>query len=146
MIRALFSAASGMVAQQLNIDNVANNLANANTTGLYAFILGMPSFLIPIAFVRDPGILFVGDWPTVVMAGIAIAAGSSAWTIMISGYLTTPLNLVERLMFGAVAVVLILVPFGDVGRYVSLVAFVALLVWGWRARLLRSGKPATAGE
>ncbi len=33
MIRALFSAASGMVAQQLNIDNVANNLANASTTG-----------------------------------------------------------------------------------------------------------------
>ena len=33
MIRALFSAASGMVAQQLNIDNIANNLANANTTG-----------------------------------------------------------------------------------------------------------------
>lgn len=33
MIRALFSAASGMVAQQLNIDNVAHNLANANTTG-----------------------------------------------------------------------------------------------------------------
>ncbi|MBI1358342.1 MAG: flagellar basal-body rod protein FlgG [Acidobacteria bacterium] len=33
MIRALFSAASGMVAQQLNIDNVANNLANSNTTG-----------------------------------------------------------------------------------------------------------------
>lgn len=33
MIRALYSAASGMVAQQLNIDNVANNLANANTTG-----------------------------------------------------------------------------------------------------------------
>ena len=33
MIRALFSAASGMAAQQLNIDNVANNLANANTTG-----------------------------------------------------------------------------------------------------------------
>ena len=33
MIRALYSAASGMNAQQLNIDNIANNLANANTTG-----------------------------------------------------------------------------------------------------------------
>lgn len=33
MIRALYSAASGMDAQQLNIDNIANNLANANTTG-----------------------------------------------------------------------------------------------------------------
>src|SRR5271157_3485917 len=33
MIRALFSAASGMNAQQMNVDNIANNLANANTVG-----------------------------------------------------------------------------------------------------------------
>jgi flagellar basal-body rod protein FlgG len=33
MIRALYTAASGMAAQQSNIDNVANNLANVNTTG-----------------------------------------------------------------------------------------------------------------
>src|SRR5271170_5963652 len=33
MIRALYSAASGMSAQQMNIDNIANNLANSNTNG-----------------------------------------------------------------------------------------------------------------
>ena len=33
MIRALYTAASGMSAQQQNIDNVAHNLANVNTTG-----------------------------------------------------------------------------------------------------------------
>ncbi|MFH1862553.1 MAG: flagellar basal-body rod protein FlgG [bacterium] len=33
MIRALRTAASGMYAQQLNLDNTANNLANVNTTG-----------------------------------------------------------------------------------------------------------------
>jgi len=33
VIRALFSAASGMTAQQLNVDNIAHNLANANTVG-----------------------------------------------------------------------------------------------------------------
>ena len=33
MIRALWTAASGMQAQQLNIDVVANNLANVNTAG-----------------------------------------------------------------------------------------------------------------
>src|SRR5262245_52443350 len=33
MIRALFSAGSGMNAQQMNIDNIAHNLANANTAG-----------------------------------------------------------------------------------------------------------------
>jgi len=33
MYRALFTAASGMQAQQLNLENVANNLANAGTSG-----------------------------------------------------------------------------------------------------------------
>jgi len=33
MIRALFTAATGMTAQQLNMDTIANNLANVNTSG-----------------------------------------------------------------------------------------------------------------
>ncbi len=33
MIKAMNTAATGMVAQQMNIDNIANNLANVNTTG-----------------------------------------------------------------------------------------------------------------
>ena len=33
MMRSLYSAASGMSAQQTNVDNIANNLANANSTG-----------------------------------------------------------------------------------------------------------------
>ncbi len=33
MIRSLFTAATGMQAQQINIDVISNNLANVNTTG-----------------------------------------------------------------------------------------------------------------
>ncbi|HOD65422.1 MAG TPA: flagellar basal-body rod protein FlgG [candidate division Zixibacteria bacterium] len=33
MIKAMRTAATGMVAQQMNVDNIANNLANVNTTG-----------------------------------------------------------------------------------------------------------------
>ena len=33
MMRALYSAATGMIAQQYNIDTISNNLANVNTTG-----------------------------------------------------------------------------------------------------------------
>ncbi len=33
MIRALFTSATGMIGQQMNIDTIANNLANVNTTG-----------------------------------------------------------------------------------------------------------------
>src|SRR6202050_732834 len=36
MIRALFSAASGMNGQQTNVENIANNIANANTAGFKA--------------------------------------------------------------------------------------------------------------
>jgi flagellar basal-body rod protein FlgG len=33
MFHALYTAASGMTAQQLNLDNIANNLANSSTSG-----------------------------------------------------------------------------------------------------------------
>lgn len=33
MMRSLWTAASGMIAQQFNIDSIANNLANVNTVG-----------------------------------------------------------------------------------------------------------------
>jgi flagellar basal-body rod protein FlgG len=33
MFRSLYTAASGMMAQQLNLDNIANNLSNSSTAG-----------------------------------------------------------------------------------------------------------------
>ena len=33
MLRSLSTSALGMAAQQLNVDNISNNLANVNTTG-----------------------------------------------------------------------------------------------------------------
>ena len=33
MVRSLWTAATGMQAQQMNIDNMSNNLANVNTHG-----------------------------------------------------------------------------------------------------------------
>jgi flagellar basal-body rod protein FlgG len=36
MFHALYTAASGMTAQQMNLDNIANNLANSSTAGFQA--------------------------------------------------------------------------------------------------------------
>ena len=33
MVRSLWTAATGMIAQQNNVDTIANNLANVNTVG-----------------------------------------------------------------------------------------------------------------
>jgi hypothetical protein len=61
--------------------------------------------------------------------------------MMVSGYSGGPLNLVERGLFGAVAIVLILTPFGTIGRVVSIGVFALLLTWTLRTQLFGIAKP-----
>lgn len=74
MIRALLSAASGMNAQQMNIDNIANNLANANTNG---FKMRTTQFqdLLYQSFVQ-PGA--AAGSQTIVPSGLQIGMGTRA--------------------------------------------------------------------
>lgn len=53
MLRGLYTAASGMAAQQANIDNIANNLANIQTTGYKKSRLDFQDLLY--AHTQDPG-------------------------------------------------------------------------------------------
>lgn len=53
MFKALFTSATGMKAQQLSVDNTANNLANVNTTGFKRSQLGFQDLLYVTA--RAPG-------------------------------------------------------------------------------------------
>ncbi len=45
MVRSLWSAATGMNAQQVNVDTIANNLANVNTVGYKAQVAEFKSLL-----------------------------------------------------------------------------------------------------
>jgi len=45
MVRSLWSAASGMIAQQNNVDTIANNLANVNTVGYKTEVAEFKSLL-----------------------------------------------------------------------------------------------------
>jgi flagellar basal-body rod protein FlgG len=53
MIRALMTAASGMKVQQMQVDTIANNIANVNTTGFKKNELSFREMLYET--VRDPG-------------------------------------------------------------------------------------------
>ncbi len=55
MIRALRTAASGMSAQQMNVDNIANNLANVNTTGFKKAKVEFQDIMYQT--LRKPGVL-----------------------------------------------------------------------------------------
>ena len=45
MVRSLWTGATGMIAQQLNVDNISNNLANVNTTGYKSEAMEFKSLL-----------------------------------------------------------------------------------------------------
>lgn len=53
MVRSLYSAASGMMAQQTNVDVIANNLANVNTIGYKSQSANSSHFYIRIYRLRQ---------------------------------------------------------------------------------------------
>jgi len=71
MIRAMFSAATGMIAQQMTIDVIANNLANVNTTGFKKSRINFQDLLYET--IRPPGGLTAAG--NVVPEGIQIGHG-----------------------------------------------------------------------
>lgn len=74
MIRALYSAASGMTAQQTNVDNIANNLANANTNGFKSRRAQFQDLLYQT--MSQPGA--AAGQQTVVPVGLQLGLGTKA--------------------------------------------------------------------
>lgn len=72
MIQALWSASSGMHAQQLSLDNVANNMANVNTTGFKKSRVEFQDLLY--SQIREPGM--VTRTGQTVANGIQVGNGS----------------------------------------------------------------------
>ena len=70
MIRALYTAASGMEAQQLNLDTIANNLANSSTTGFQARQLDFQDMIYQNMV--TPG---AAQSPQTVAAGLQVGLG-----------------------------------------------------------------------
>jgi flagellar basal-body rod protein FlgG len=72
MIRSLWTAASGMQAQTLNIDVISNNLANVNTTGFKRSRADFQDLLYET--MRPPGVASSAD--TQVPTGIQVGHGT----------------------------------------------------------------------
>ncbi len=84
MIKAIRSASSGMMAQQMNVDNIANNLANVNTTGFKRSRVEFQDVL----------------YQNLRKAGTATALGTSAPTNLDVGYGTRAVSTVREFSTG----------------------------------------------
>jgi flagellar basal-body rod protein FlgG len=72
MLRSLYIGATGMIAQQLSLDVVANNLANANTTGYKKGRADFQDLMYQI--VQEPGTTAnqAGTGPTGIQVGLGV--------------------------------------------------------------------------
>jgi len=99
MIRALWTASTGLHAQQLNIDVVANNLANVNTTG---FKRGRGDFQdLLYQTLRMPGTASSGN--TEVPTGVQVGHGArvvAVQKIFLQGDFTQTLNELDMTIEG----------------------------------------------
>ncbi|OVE80209.1 flagellar basal-body rod protein FlgG [bacterium J17] len=71
MIRSLFTAATGMIAQQLNLDVIANNLSNVNTSGFKKAKADFQDLMYQM--VEEPGTSQQqGNSPTGIQIGLGV--------------------------------------------------------------------------
>jgi len=113
MFRALYTAASGMTAQQLNLDNIANNLANSSTSGFQARRLQFSDLLYQNEIM--PG--SAATQQTTMAAGLQIGLGTrpgATEIIQTQGALATTGNALDLAIQGA-GYFQILLPNGETG-------------------------------
>jgi flagellar basal-body rod protein FlgG len=74
MLRSLYTAASGMIAQQMNLDNIANNLSNSSTAGFRQRRLQFSDLVYQNMVMPGPA----ATQQTTVAAGLQVGLGTRA--------------------------------------------------------------------
>ena len=116
--------------------------ANLWTTGLIAFVIAIPGFLIPFAFVFDQGILLQGELLHIVHVVTTASIGIIGLSVATGGYLYGPLNWPMRIaLFCASPLLIDPDPVTDVIGAVGVGIVLAYQVWRYK---LRAPKPSSA--
>jgi flagellar basal-body rod protein FlgG len=99
MLRALYTAASGMNAQQTNLDNIANDLSNASTTGFRRRRLEFQDLLYQNMVVPGSASTQQTNVPEGLQIGLGTRSGSSE-IIQQQGDATTTGNSLDLMIQG----------------------------------------------
>src|SRR5207244_12842272 len=113
MFRSLYTGASGMMAQQMNLDNIANNLSNSSTAGFRKRRLQFQDLLYQNVVM--PG--SAATQQTTVAAGLQIGLGSrsaASEIIQLQGDMTATGNPLDVAIEGQ-GFFQITLPSGDTG-------------------------------
>ncbi len=111
----------------------AAGLAGASPmkTGLIAFRMSFVAFLVPFAFVMDPGLLFQTTLVHSLIASAGLLISTAVWAIGIVGYCARALGWGDRLLLIACGIVAIIAPTASLLWLVAIGVAVAFLAANW---------------
>lgn len=110
--------------------------ADPMKTGFTALGVGLAAFIIPYIFVYHPSLLLVGGVSEIVMASITAAIGAVSLAAGLQGWLISRASIFERVLFFAIA--LLLIKPGFVTDLIGIGALLAIVLY----QLKKSKRPA----
>lgn len=107
----------------------AAGIANASAwkTGWKAFFFAITAFIAPFMFVYRPSILLIGTVAEIAVSCVMTACATFFLAAGVAGYMGKTLNIVERILFFAAAVMFILP--GNMYDLIGIVMGVVLVLW-----------------
>ncbi|MEW6669020.1 MAG: TRAP transporter permease [Thermodesulfobacteriota bacterium] len=110
---------------------VAAGIADSHMTrtAWTAVKLVLVSFIVPFMFVYSPALLFIGSWWDILEAFITAMIGVYFMAATVEGYWHSRLNVVQRLL-GAAAALLLIKP-GWITDLIGLALVAVLYIWEW---------------
>jgi TRAP-type uncharacterized transport system fused permease subunit len=87
----------------------AAGLAKADMwdSGWAAMKIGAAGFIIPFMFVYQPGLLMIGDWPTIVLSFVTASVGIALFAGGLHGYLLSATSYWQRALLVAGGICLV---------------------------------------
>jgi TRAP-type uncharacterized transport system fused permease subunit len=119
--------------------------SNLWTTGLVAFLIAIPGFLIPFAFVFDPGILLQGDPVHIVHVVATATIGVLGFSAAMGGYAFGPLSWPLRAaLFVASPLLIDPATTTDIIGGAGMALVLAYQLWRYKISIRPKTKPSTA--
>ncbi len=108
--------------------------SDANKTGLLAFAYSLVIFLVPFGFINDPHVLWQGTGLEIFVGAVGMLLATFCWAVFLMGWMNGKLSWLERGIFLAISLALILSPTLSSVWSISVAGAVALLLWCFTLR------------
>lgn len=120
---------------------IANS--NSSKTGMIAFSYALVIFLIPFSFITDPVVLWQGSIGMILIAFFGMLVATLCWSIFLQGWMKKNLNIVERIIFLALSLGIVLDKSGTILWYGCLLMTFVMILWCWKTAPAKAVKTVT---